>query len=355
MLRFLFRINVFLLLLVAFLELLFRTFIPASMEPDSYQEPESLILRFNPDTYPDGVFTLGRLANYRFPWHINREGWVSSKEYIPGHARSRPLAAVIGDSYVEGFYVHEEDHFANVAEDQLENACDFYRFGTGGTRVSQYIEIARYVRDTFAADVYIFMLAKNDLIGCMRSHLSPLSRQFRETEDGFEIVPPSRHTPSRFRFLKKSSLVRYLIYNASINIGLGQVDNELNDPTKANHNSPEEERLLEQRIAVYLIQEMQRELPDARLVFLVDGDRHALYDGADQATLKEARVLDSLEEQYGIRCLDLGPVFSRDWKQYGNAFNYDFNYHWNDYGNQIVGQALAEYIKELLPVSNQLD
>src|SRR6266498_273429 len=91
-------------LLVFFGEVFFTYVIRAAQQPWGYYDPTDKIARFAVEQR-EGVYTIGRFAEQRARWRINNAGWNSDIDYVSADKRSKPLIAVIGDSYIEAMHV----------------------------------------------------------------------------------------------------------------------------------------------------------------------------------------------------------------------------------------------------------
>jgi len=102
--KFTFRVAAFCAVFLIVAEVVLRTVVPASHPPFQAQDPEFGILTLDGSPTRSGRFTVGKLARERTTWRLNRAGWNSPIEYAGPEGRERPCVAVIGNSYVEGFY-----------------------------------------------------------------------------------------------------------------------------------------------------------------------------------------------------------------------------------------------------------
>jgi lysophospholipase L1-like esterase len=84
-----------------------------------------------------------------------------------------------------------------------------------------------------------------------------------------------------------------------------------------------------------------------KLLFMMDGDRRAIYDGAndDRRARPQAlnRLVGELTARQGVPFIDLHPRFARDWRQRGVRFEYENDSHWNEAGHRLVADALVDF------------
>jgi len=131
------------LLLLLGLELGLR-FFPVSMsllpQPMNASNP---IRRFEPNRtvcwsqFPD--FSMQR--NLR----INNYGFINSFDYYPGD--SKPMVAVIGDSYIEARQVSNSETIHGRIANAMKDRYRVYSFGSTGTPLSEPLSIKRQGRN----------------------------------------------------------------------------------------------------------------------------------------------------------------------------------------------------------------
>ena len=92
---------------------------------------------------------------------INNYGSVSDKDFEKTASQNRPVVAVIGDSYVEALHVKNQDTFHFKIDNKLKK-YDVYPIGISGSALSQYIAFAKFAKNEFDPEVYIFLIIEND-------------------------------------------------------------------------------------------------------------------------------------------------------------------------------------------------
>ena len=91
---------------------------------------------------------------------------------------------------------------------------------------------------------------------------------------------------------------------------------------------------------------------NVRLLILMDGDRQAVYQGADGAPLYQtgALALNALAAQaarrHGISFIDLHPRFRRHWRDHHLRFDFELDNHWNQLGHAVAASVIEEFVKE---------
>jgi hypothetical protein len=114
-------------------------------------------------------------------------------------------------------------------------------------------------------------------------------------------------------------------------------------------NGPERADRRDAALAYYLaqLQELHR-VHGTRFVFLVDGDRSAIYD--PKAPLKwqgdDRTVLFKALAAHGFTAVDMQPRFEQHWRMYREQMDFlPFDGHWNRVGHQLAAGALLEYLR----------
>ena len=145
------------------LELFFRFVLPSCESPKGIVDGDYLVRRFDAEYLSSGEFTYGRLCRAGGRWTINGAGWNSGFEYLEPDRRSQPLVALLGDSYLEGFYTDTGDHIDALLYRMYHGEVDFYTFAMSGAYLAQYVAMCRYIRDTFSPDAYVIFINSGDL------------------------------------------------------------------------------------------------------------------------------------------------------------------------------------------------
>ena len=361
-LRFLLRLLVFLLVLTAVLEVWFRMVTPAAEIPMSYFDPRAKIDRFDPEGPSEGLFTVGRLARRAGEWRVNNAGWISAVDYFPSAERSKPLIAIFGDSYIEGFLSDVQQHVDVELQEALAARYDVYAFGKSGWYLEQYVATARYVSLEFQPSILVIFVAGDDVKASLRENGTSSAKWFQlGTEDtGFVEVAPTVGQ-SRLTSLKRavnySASARYLLFNAKLRLpweAQPAIENPASESKQQQGNASaggefqgtdaEVQKLLP--AAQFMVTTLCEENPGISIVFVGDGPRYLLSDEINPATMNPdvAAIQKASESFSSCHFLDLRRVFSEDWASHHRRFESIDESHWNPYGNQVVAQALAAFL-----------
>lgn len=341
---FLGRIVIFLVCLFVFSEVFFRVVLPARQYPLSTMNSETQIRCYGGPS--QGLFTYGQFCDGRYQWRINPQGWNSPYDYTNGEQRENPMVALVGDSYIEGFWADLDDHMEVQLHELSGGEADFYSFGTWGAMLSQYLVVSRYVISNFNPDALVIFLNDEDVTASLNTQGAPvhLCHTVQQMPDlTFQIVPPPQLTISRYIPLAlKSATLRYLKTNRNLEfLARGGVADRNANTSELNQNS-QQDSLDSSAIAVteYLLDEFNSlSIP---VIIVLDCPRGPVYRNDQNPTryLDCALVQELSEFRDNISCIDLLPVFQADWANEGRMFSASDNPHWNSYGNKVVAESI---------------
>jgi hypothetical protein len=85
----------------------------------------------------------------------------------------------------------------------------------------------------------------------------------------------------------------------------------------------------------------------ARLLLAMDGDRSAIYRGADSPALTLNRIAEETAQRHGIPFVDLQPAFAADWNSEHRRFDFDADGHWNEHGHAVAAVAIGRALRAL--------
>jgi len=306
----------------------------------------------------DGVFTVGLFAEQQARWHINNAGWASDIDYLPPDQRTRPLIAIIGDSFIEGFSVDPNENLGARLRRTLAGRADVYTFGKSGAAMSEYLAMARYVRRIYKPQVIIVNIVHNDLHESVRNVVAaPEFTQLTEKNGSFEEAPPLRDygvTRSR-RLLRASALLRYLVVNLHAMESVNTLRYRL-QKREANANVYIDlvtgNRHVSTRATHYLAHKFAEENRDMTLIFMMDAPRDDIYKGHIQTSnvrwMNEA--VRAAAAANGITFVDLTGPMTAEYDRSGVKFNSEVDHHWNAEGHRIAADALYRAITTVTPL-----
>lgn len=341
---FLLKLMAFPLFLALFLELLFRTLVPAAEMPAGFQDQEHMIMALDRDSPLDGTHTLGRLGRPAFRWHINNYGFNSATDYRPAASRTKPCVAVIGDSYTQGLYSNVEDHLSGRLQMALGDSCEVYNLATSGMPFSQCAPVVRFAEAHFDPDLIIIQAGSSSLVRSLRTTgLVRYCQQYVVDGDTLKALPPTTFTVNkRNRLLRKSALVRYLYHNANLNLrGAGDIVKAMEDASENPDELHGVPRALCDSVLDKIFAEIAVASPGTPVLVVFDANRNALYGSATRPPrLAESPVVEAGCRRNGIHFLDLTDAFWDEYGRTGRRFDFSNNYHWNPYGVEVVARAI---------------
>ena len=328
-------------------ELFFRYVIPACEIPDVYFEHDNLMIRFDTRTKIKGTFTMGKFAQQQGEWRINNYGWNSDVNYVPYQVRSKPLIAIIGDSYIESFQVDVDKNIAAVLRKLVGEEYEVYSFGTSGAPLSQYLHLSRYVNQYFRPDITVFNMVYNDFGENLREkynkphylQMSKIVGQYVETQ----INP---YKPNRLKqFAKKSALIRYIWLNLRVSTRLTKIKRDIEikiynantDVLKAISNK---EEIID--VTSHLVEIIKKENLEKEVFFLMDAPSQDIYHGTiDSSNVKwmNDMLLDACIRN-DCHYTDLTMPFLGKYRTDSLRFNSIYDRHWNELGHKTAAITL---------------
>ena len=347
--------NLFYLLIPSFvitflvLEILFRFVVQAADLPYTYFDPEFQILKYDASKKKDGVYTIGKLGHWPAKWHINNTGWNSPIDYQM-KGRTKPLIAVVGDSFIEGFNVDVGKNVADDLREKLKKDYDVYSFGMSGANLSQYYHMSRYVGKVFSPQILIINFIYNDFEQLFADDCRTGMLCLEESAVGIREAPINPYVPSFFkRLARHSSFMRYLILNLGPDVIKWQRSKQAKH---AKHNVVLDKNLEKvgrakvAKAADYLFKKIEDENQGRRVVFVLDGPRREIYANRVETswTLWMNQLAKEECRKYGIEFIDMtGPFMERYQKEH-TPFDFPEDYHWNELGHQVVAETVLGYL-----------
>lgn len=369
---FLLRAAIFLLVFGAVAEVWLRTVMPACSSPLSYQEQPATVFRFDPAGPRTGRWTIGRLCLGGGRWRVNNAGWNSAIDYQPRTARDRPLIALFGDSFVEGFLTDTDEHIESFLTRYLPSA-DAYAFALSAWYLEQHVAVSRYATRTYAPSLLVVFVDQGDVVLSMRENgvVSPYLWQIATVDGSLVEIPPSAaYVASRkARLAKKSALINYLRYNAKLQLP-GMQNAALPQPTgeataaqgdEAAPQSPGADASWRELLpaADFMVGRLSEQHAGTPIIFVGYGNRPVdrylpLDDIADTPLFADARAVQAAcKGRPQCSFIDLRYAFSRDWAANHVRFEAADGRHWNAHANRMVARTLADFVaqNDLLPAA----
>lgn len=340
----------FLLVFGLVCELFFRVVLPARESPLVRQDPVTGLRQFDPDGPRDGLFTSGRLAHQQSRWHINAQGWNSDVDYVPDTARDTPAIVITGDSQIEGMYVDPRDHLIQRVEALSDHRVAGYSMAGSGYKLGEYVRLAAYLdRMGIRPSVLVLYINPGDfwrgiknLAG--RTGLAP--RIAINADGSGHLVPGGVHPVSRIRRLfRHSAVVRYVVFNARLNpFAQGPADLAMNQSAVDPEHDAAENPIYAHAFS-FMVKSIGEVLPDTKLLFVVDADRHTIMAGGHPTPIPTSAVVKAGCARLGCRHLDLTAPFIAAWRKDAKPLHFDHNPHWTAYTHAVAAQAVFDTLE----------
>lgn len=335
------------------LELSFRFVIPATRLPVGCFDHENSIYKACPDQ-DQGTATFGKFAEQRGRWRINNEGWNSPVDY---HAKGeKPRIAVIGDSFIEAMTVDTDTAYPSLLAEKLGGEYEVYRFGVAGAPLSQYLNIGRYANRRFDPDIVIYNVVHNDFYESVLEFKPDYGYVLTVSVVGDSVIENAPKPDYSFveynwktRWLRKSAVVRYVIFNLRLKLTLMQLFSRKDKPPAAagfetGRFGTDVETIT--KATDYIVRRVHEENNDRRVLFVMDAPRGDVYNGSlDRSeSMILHRLLGDTCARYTIDFLDLTEPIKRDYEKNHIKFNSPYDGHWNDYAHRFVSNEVYAHL-----------
>jgi len=338
-------------------ELFFRFVIPAAETPWGYYDPIDQIARFEIGQRA-GMYTTGKFAQQRGRWRINNMGWNSDIDYLTSDRRSRPLIAIIGDSYIEALQVDIKNSIVSILREKVSDQYDVYGFGMSGASLAQYLQMSRYVNKYFSPNVLVINVVHNDFDESLTSIANyPYFLGIEITDSGpkeaaLPLIQIKAKRTTKIAF--ESAIFRYLWNNLEFNMRLlkwgFRQDENLAKQKKENDGYLYPEHVdniknIEEAVK-YILLKMKEENPKSKLIFMIDAPRSDIYKNNihHSKVLWMNKLLENLCTNYNILFIDLTEPFYEKYKKDKIRFSSMSDYHWNEEGHKYAAEVLYKHL-----------
>lgn len=280
----------------------------------------------------------GRFESFGFDTYvrINSHGFRGPERSF-SRPEDRKRIIVLGDSFVWGFGVEEEEMFTTQMERHLGDSVEIINLGVSGYSTDQELLLYRGVGSRYHADLVILTVATNDIALNARPVAYVVYQKPVFVLDGEALqlrnqpVPATNwFTRSVFKLAAHSYVLNQLNRTRETwNRGRALVPSENRQSVRSFPKSDAE------RITLRLIAQLRDEVEadGARfLVVLVDN----IYAGE-----KFADAIAALD----IRYVALDDVMGRE----AGHIHLPDNLHWNAAGHSLAAQAIERAIVDMLP------
>lgn len=308
-------------------------------------------------------FEPNRVATYSMDWNftnqnrnrVNNFGFVANHDYTP--AQGTPLVAIVGDSYVEAKMVSFNETITGRLHNRAQPHGRIYAFAASGAGLPQYMVWAKFARETFKPDAFVFVIIGNDFFESLAARgSSPGFHRFQHKgANGWGMVRADYEPSLVRRTFRQSALAMYLVANlqahARLQIPLWLGPNDKNVSYVGNVAAQTDDKVWKETLwatSVFL-----DNLPEwagvnaSRILFVIDGIRPQLYQPGGLEAVKDsfwarARanfMSQALKRKYEVR--DMQPIFVERFSRTGKKFEFVNDSHWNGEGHAAAADAVA--------------
>lgn len=283
---------------------------------------------------------------------VNNAGFINDQDYRS--EGSRPLLAIVGDSYVEAAMVP----FAETMHGRLARAASgrsrVYSFGASGASLSQYLVWARFAREAYAADRLVIVVVGNDFDeSLLETRIAPGLHQYAVEGDDL-VLRRTDYSPSAIRLLvRASALMRYLFFNMRIDTAPDRLSAIIKPRTArtseafvgnsaASANEPRIKSSERAVVAFFRDLPAYSGLAPENIRFVVDGTRYPNVDAAGISYFSRMRRFFMAEAaSRGYRTLDMDEYFHLFVRQTPSArFEWPTDGHWNGLAHGLAAEAV---------------
>lgn len=271
----------------------------------------------------------------------NNYGYIAPFDYHPG----QKALVVIGDSYIEAQMNDYEQTVQGILGNRLKYPV--YSIGYSGFTLADYLAAAQFVSREFSPVAIVITLSDGDILDAVETsvegayYVDGLSQGNK-----LELKRPfSSGQESRFRNISKySATLRYLWLNLQVQQHLTPLQNWLTGGRRV--KQAELTMTQKQKLADFLLSEFSKlSIPASRVVFVIDGDRTAVYSGNKSSRDPIYGYFIKTAREMGFKVVDLEPVFRENYGNHGLKFDYSpRDKHWNFLGHNIVAQQVESVL-----------
>ena len=295
------------------------------------------------------------------PYAINGQGWNSGiGDYRLARTPGTGRVALVGDSFIEALQV---PYNASAGEDLAAeltasgNPTEVYRFAISGAPMSQYLQMIEHAVAPYRPDWVVVLVVHNDFDESYKFKPGRYTSSFLKlrVEEGKVVgeIPPAPWRPEAIEWLRQTATARFFLYRWQVRPEI--LVNLLLPPAHAEIAANSDigailaDRPGVEAVTDYLFARMDAAVRaiGAHLLLAMDGDRYAIYRGADSPALELNRIAAETAARRHIPFVDLEPVFEADWRQKHRRFDFDADSHWNEHGHAVAAAAIAERLRTL--------
>jgi hypothetical protein len=325
-----------------------RSYIP--LQPVTEESPD---LRYEPNIKQ--FYSAGWDFQVQNTGKTNAQGYIADFDFV--QQDSKPLIAVIGDSYIEARMVPFADTVQERMASALRDTHRVYGVGIGGAPLSQYLAFAKMIGREYRPSFMIINIVSNDFDESLPEYKNkPRFHYFADDGTGVRRLKLiGDYDPSWItRLLSHSALVRYVYFHLDFANAFNRILFMLRGgdaPAYADNTdaSVDETRLYDSKQAVNMFLRLLPEytgLPKNRVLLVIDGMRSNIYNNTNGQDSYFGQMRTYLMQQATMRgyaTLDLQPVLKAEYNANHMEFEWPEDAHWNGYAHGIVARELLSH------------
>ena len=281
----------------------------------------------------------------------NNYGYIAPFDYRSG----QKALVVIGDSYIEA----QMNDYQQTLQGRLGQHSLFpvYSIGYSGFSLADYLAAAQFVSSEFNPLGLVITVSTGDIIGSTGT-----LAEGAYYVDGIMNEAPLRlkrpHSTGQESWLrnitKHSATLRYLWLNLQFQTNFSKIKEWLTGGRRVDQARLDEKQ--KRDLVNFLLGEFSKlPIPSERILFVLDGDRSAIYEGKESTRDEVYSYFYDRALEQGFQVVDLDIVFRRHYNEQGLRFDYyPKDGHWNFLGHQIVAEVVEGYIDSSWETSTQM-
>lgn len=283
---------------------------------------------------------------------INNYGFRSDKNYF---RNKKNVISIIGDSYVEAIQVPYKDTFMNVFDEEINGKYNVYSFGFSGAPLSQYLKWAEYSTEKFNSEYVVFNIISNDFDESLYKYKNSKGFHFFKKcgKDYCNKLVP--YKKKKYRWIIKSNLIRYLIFNVQILNIKEKIIRKFNILKNKDYYisnmvfSTNKERVADSKNAINIFFNKINilNIKKKNFFFIIDGRfygekniENSFFYIMREYFLKECKMK-------GFNCIDMKKHFDVHYEMNQQKFSLEKDGHWNKIAHELVGKKLSETFKKI--------
>ena len=286
--------------------------------------------------------------------HTNNFGYNNLWDYHPED--TTPLLMVIGDSFVEALTVDSGKSAAEILNSAVSGRGRVYSIGVSGAALSQYLAFAEFSKNSFHPSAMAFFIIDNDFDeSLLKYKAEPRFHYFKENGHGFEVQRVDYQRSAIKTFLRKSALLRYVMFNLQAGATLERLRHRCRseDPYACAAGSPAalEQRIVDSQRAVdYFLDQVpvKSGLGRDAVIFVLDPMRPAMYSPEELRKAENSSIyrmrqyFKTQASARGYQVIDLQPAFIHRHRLDGSRFEFPTDNHWNGLANRLVAEEIRK-------------